>query len=82
MDQNGLIEELKLQALYDFNGAIALGAWCELPAEALDEIRAWANPPERSAAWDRREPLGNRQSANQGPGGLATANPTPPRNAS
>ena len=56
LDQNELIEELKLQALYDAKGAIALGEWCELPTEAIDSIRAWANPPERSAVWDRRNP--------------------------
>ena len=54
MDQNQLIEELKLQALYDLKGAIKLGEWCELPTEAMDNIRAWAKPPERSTAWDRR----------------------------
>jgi hypothetical protein len=54
VDQNELIEDLKLQALYDLNGAITLGEWCELPAQIMDDIRAWANPPERSAEWDRR----------------------------
>jgi hypothetical protein len=52
--QNGLIEELKLQALYDLNGAIQLGEWCELPTKAIDDIRVWANPSEQSAVWDRR----------------------------
>jgi hypothetical protein len=55
VDQNELIDELKLQALYDLNGAIKLGEWCELPTEAIDHIRAWANPPQRSAVWDSRK---------------------------
>jgi hypothetical protein len=54
VDHNGLLEELKLQALYDLDRTIKLAEWCELSAKAMDDIRAWANPPERSAIWDHR----------------------------